>query len=162
MLTAHPKVGDFYEAILRARPGDAAWAKRAANFVMTEVLAEVEVRGLVARFPISSKHVVEILELVDAGTISGKQAKELYAVVKGKDSSPSAVATERGMAQVSDAGVLDALCKQIIEANPKQVAAYRGGKTGTLGFFVGQVMKETKGSANPALVNDLLKKLLDG
>jgi aspartyl-tRNA(Asn)/glutamyl-tRNA(Gln) amidotransferase subunit B len=162
VLTGHPKVGDFFEEVLRARPTDAAWAKRAANFIMTEVLAEVEVRGLSARFPITSAQVVELLALVDAGTISGKQAKELYAAVKGTDASPTTVASERGMAQVSDTGVLDAICKQVVEANPKQVAAYRGGKTGTLGFFVGQVMKETRGSANPALVNDLLKKLLDG
>jgi aspartyl-tRNA(Asn)/glutamyl-tRNA(Gln) amidotransferase subunit B len=162
VLTGHPKIGDYFEEILRAREADPAWAKRAANFVMTEVLAEVEVRGLRATFPITSAQVTELLALVEAGTISGKQAKELYAAVKGTDASPAAVAKERGMAQVSDSSVLEAICKQVVDASPKQVAAYRGGKTGTLGFFVGQVMKETKGSANPGLVNDLLKKLLDG
>ncbi|MEO7094779.1 MAG: Asp-tRNA(Asn)/Glu-tRNA(Gln) amidotransferase subunit GatB, partial [Polyangiales bacterium] len=111
VLTAHPKIGDFFEAVLVARRGDAAWAKRAANFVMTEVLAEVAVHGLTAKFPIGSGQVVEILELVDAGTISGKQAKELFAAVQGTDASPKTVAAERGLAQVSDTGLLEAICK---------------------------------------------------
>ena len=162
VLTSHPKIGDFFEEVLRARANDAAWAKRAANFVMTDVLADVAVRGLTATFPIAAAQVIEILELVDEGTISGKQSKELYADVKGTSRSPKEVAKQRGMAQVSDASVLEALCKRIVDANPKPAAAYRSGKTGTIGFFVGQVMKETNGSANPGLVNDLLKKLLAG
>lgn len=162
VLTGHPKIGDFFEAVLRARPSDAAWAKRAANFVMTEVLSEAKTHGLAATFPVEAKQVVEILELVDAATISGKQSKELYGLVKGTMDSPAEVAKSKGMAQVSDASMLEGICRRVVEANPKQAQAYRGGKTGTIGFFVGQVMKETKGSANPALVNDLLKKILEG
>ena len=67
---------------------------------------------------------------------------------------------ESGVAQMSDAAELEAICRRIIEGNPKQAASYKGGKTNLLGFFVGQVMKETKGSANPALVNELLTRLL--
>jgi aspartyl-tRNA(Asn)/glutamyl-tRNA(Gln) amidotransferase subunit B len=161
VLTGHPKIGDFFESILKARASDAAWAKRAANFVMTEVLSESKTHGLNATFPVDAKQVIEILELVDAGTISGKQSKELYALVKNTSHSPAAVAKEKGMAQVSDASLLEDVCKRAVEANPKQTQAYRSGKTGTLGFFVGQVMKETKGSANPALVNEILKKILE-
>jgi aspartyl-tRNA(Asn)/glutamyl-tRNA(Gln) amidotransferase subunit B len=162
VLTGHPKIGDFFEAILARRPGDPAWAKRAANFVMTEVLGDAQVHGLGAKFPVSPAQIIEILELVDAQTISGKQAKEVYAAIRGSDRSPEAHVRETGMAQVSDTGALEAICRAIVDANPKQVAAYRGGKTGTLGFFVGQAMKETKGSANPALVNEILKRLLEG
>ena len=162
VLTTHPRISDFFEAVLAARPGDAAWAKRAANFLMTEVLADTRTHGLAATFPVLPAQLAELLELVEAGTLSGKQAKELYVRVRGTDHSPRALAEAEGLAQVTDAGVLEAICRRVIEQNPKQVAAYRGGKTGTLGFFVGQVMKETKGSANPVLVNDLLKKLLLG
>ncbi len=160
VLTAHPKIGDFFESVLAAHPSDPAWAKRAANFVMTEVLAEAQAHGLTVTFPVTPRQIVEVLDLVTAGTISGKQAKELYGFIKGSSASPTEVAKEKGMAQVSDAAVLEQLCQKVVDENPKQAQAYRGGKTGTIGFFVGQVMKLTQGSANPALVNDLLKKVL--
>ena len=160
VLTGHPKIGDFFESILGARPGDAAWAKRAANFVMTEVLADAKVHGLLADFPVSGAQIVELLKLVDAQTISGKQAKEVYAAIKGTSQSPEAFVREKGMAQVSDEGALEAICRAQIAANPKQAAAYKAGKKGMIGFFVGAVMKETKGSANPALLNQILDKLL--
>jgi hypothetical protein len=98
---------------------------------------------------------------VDTGKISGKQAKEVYAAIAGTDRSPSEIVKERGMEVVSDASALEAICQRVVEANPKQVAGYKSGKTGLLGFFVGAVMKETKGSAEPTMVNELLKKLLD-
>ena len=132
-----------------------------SGFVMTEVLSEAKTHGLDATFPVDAKQVIEILDLVDAATISGKQSKELYALVKGTHESPAAVAKSKGMAQVSDASVLEDACKRVVAANPKQAQAYRSGKTGMIGFFVGQVMKETKGSANPALVNEILKKILE-
>lgn len=160
VLTGHPKIGDFFETILRARPGEATWAKRAANFVMTEVLAEARVHGLNATFPVKPQQVAELLELVETQTISGKQAKEVYAAIKGTELSPSAYIADKGMVQVSDTGALEALCQKELEANPKQAAAYRAGKTSMIGFFVGQVMKQTKGSANPAVLNNILKKLL--
>lgn len=160
VITGHPRISEFFDGVLAARPADAAWAKRAANFVTTEVLADTRTHGLEATFPASPAQIADILALVDAGTLSGKQAKELYARIRGTSDAPAAVAAAAGMAQVSDASLLEDLCKAVVEANPKQAAAYRGGKTGTLGFFVGQIMKETKGSANPALVNELLKKLL--
>jgi len=160
VVTGHPKVGDFFEAVLRARPGDAAWAKRAANFIMNEVLADARIHGLAAQVPVSSEQIVEILSLVDAQTISGKQAKEVYTAIKGSSQSAEAYVRERGMAQVSDTGALEAICRAQIAANPKQAAAYKSGKKGMMGFFVGQVMKETKGSANPALLNDILDRLL--
>ncbi len=160
ILTSHPKIGDFFEEILRARPGDGAFAKRAANFVMTEVLAGVTTHGPTATFPVTSGQLVELLELVEVGTISGKQAKDVYTALQGTDRSPKAWVHAQGMAQVSDPAALEAICQALIAQNPKQVAAYRAGKTNMLGFFVGGVMRETKGSANPAVVNELLVRLL--
>ncbi len=160
VLTGHPRIAEFFDGVLATRPEDPVWAKRAANFVMTEVLADTRTHGLQASFPATPAQISAILELVDAGTLSGKQAKELYARVRGTPDDPASVAAAAGMVQMSDTALLEELCRKILESNPKQVAAYRGGKSGTLGFFVGHVMKETKGSANPAIVNELLRKLL--
>lgn len=157
VLTTHPKIAAFFESVVGADPSR---AKRAANFIMTEVLAEARVHGLTASFPVKPEQVSELLDLVDKQTISGKQAKEVYAAIRNTELSPAAHVREKGMAQVSDEGALEEICKREIEANPKQAAAYRAGKASMIGFFVGQVMKQTKGSANPALVNDVLKKLL--
>jgi aspartyl-tRNA(Asn)/glutamyl-tRNA(Gln) amidotransferase subunit B len=109
---------------------------------------------------VTAEQLAELLRLVDDKTISGKQAKEVYAKVAGTAKSPSDVVKESGVAQMSDSAELESICKRIVEANPKQAASYRSGKTALLGYFVGQVMKETKGSANPGMVNDILTRLL--
>jgi aspartyl-tRNA(Asn)/glutamyl-tRNA(Gln) amidotransferase subunit B len=117
--------------------------------------------------PITARQLAEVVSLVRAETISGKQAKEVYArlreanAVGGAEESAEGVVRSLGMAQVSDASVIESACRAVMEANPKQVLAYRGGKKALLGFFVGLVMKETRGSANPAMVNATLTRLLD-
>jgi aspartyl-tRNA(Asn)/glutamyl-tRNA(Gln) amidotransferase subunit B len=156
VLTAHPRIAAFYEeAVLLHRD-----PVKVGNFVQSEVLRDVVTRGLHADLPLSPKQLAEILELVASGKISGKQAKEVYVKVARSDRSPKTVVEELGMTQVSDAAAIEAVCRQIVEANPKQAEALKGGKTALLGFFVGQVMKQTGGSANPALVNEALKKVL--
>jgi aspartyl-tRNA(Asn)/glutamyl-tRNA(Gln) amidotransferase subunit B len=156
VLTSHPRISEFFERTL-GMYGDAV---KAANFIQTEVLRDVTTAGLGATFPVTSEQLAELLRLVDAKTISGKQAKEVYAKVAGTSKSPSDVVKESGLAQISDLGELEAICKRIVDANPKQAAGYRSGKTALLGYFVGQVMKETKGSANPGMVNEILTRLL--
>jgi aspartyl-tRNA(Asn)/glutamyl-tRNA(Gln) amidotransferase subunit B len=158
VLTAHPRISDFFERTL----GLYGEPVKAANFIQTEVLRDVTTTGLGATFPVTAEQVAELLRLVDAKTISGKQAKEVYGKVAGTTKSPGDVVKESGLAQMSDVGELEAICKRIVEANPKQAAGYRGGKTALLGYFVGQVMKETKGSANPGMVNEILTRLLSG
>ena len=156
VLTAHPRVADFFEEAARLH-GDAV---KIANFFQTEVLRDVKTSGLAASFPVSAAQLAELLALVDEKTISGKQAKEVYAKIAGTETSPRRAVADAGLTQLSDAGELEAICRRIVEANPKQVAGYRNGKTALLGFFVGQVMKETRGSANPSLVNEILVRLL--
>jgi len=156
VLTAHPRVSDFFENAVHLF-GDAV---KVANFIQTEVLGGVATTGLDATFPVSAEQVAELLKLVDDKTISGKQAKEVYGKLVGTNKSPSAVVKESGLVQMSDPAELEAICRRIVDSNPKQTASYRAGKTALLGFFVGQVMKETKGSANPALVNEILVRLL--
>jgi aspartyl-tRNA(Asn)/glutamyl-tRNA(Gln) amidotransferase subunit B len=167
VLTQHPRVAAFFEEAVTlstgGRPADKGRDPVAvANFVQSEVLRDVTTRGLDADIPVSASQVAEILKLVADKTISGKQAKELYAKVKGTSTSPASLAAELGMAQVSDPAAIEAACAKVIAENAKQVDQYRSGKTGVFGFFVGQVMKVTKGSANPQLVNEILKRLLDG
>jgi aspartyl-tRNA(Asn)/glutamyl-tRNA(Gln) amidotransferase subunit B len=157
VLTVHPQVAAFFEEAATLYGGPAS---KVANFIQSEVLGDVQSHGLDSRIPVSAKQVAELLELVDQGTISGKQAKEVYAAIAGTERAPAEVVATLGMQQVSDAGELEAICKGIVDANPKQAEQLRAGNAKLLGFFVGQVMKATKGAANPQLVNDLLKKLL--
>ncbi|HEU4413112.1 MAG TPA: Asp-tRNA(Asn)/Glu-tRNA(Gln) amidotransferase subunit GatB [Polyangiaceae bacterium] len=159
VLTGHPGFLGFFDGALALYGGE---AKKLANFVMGEVLAGARTEGLEATFAARPGQVAELLRLVDAGTISGKQAKDVYAAVAGGDASPEAYVREHGLAVTSDEAALEAACRRVLEANPKQVAGYRAGKANLLGYFVGAVMKETSGRANPALVNALLKRLLEG
>jgi aspartyl-tRNA(Asn)/glutamyl-tRNA(Gln) amidotransferase subunit B len=156
VMTGHPRLAGFFEeaAALHGNP------TRVANFVQSEVLRDVKTHGLVAEIPVNPKQLAELLGMVDSGAISGKQAKEVYAKIASTERSPRDVVGELGMQQVSDSGAIEAICRQVVEKNPKQAEQLRGGKTAVMGFFVGQVMKETKGSANPQLVNDALKKIL--
>jgi aspartyl-tRNA(Asn)/glutamyl-tRNA(Gln) amidotransferase subunit B len=156
-LTQHPKVTAFFEDTI------ARFAQpiKAANWIQTEVLRDTKTHGLEAQFPVTPTQVAELLALVEKGDISGKQAKEIHLAIQGTDRSPEAEVTARGMKVVSDEGALAAACEKILAANPRQVAEYRSGKKGLLGYFVGQIMKETKGSANPKIVNDLVQRMLD-
>jgi aspartyl-tRNA(Asn)/glutamyl-tRNA(Gln) amidotransferase subunit B len=98
--------------------------------------------------------------LVDQGAISGKLAKAVFEDMVATGKEPEAIIKEKGLAQISDSGALEALAQEIITANPKEAAAFRAGKTKVLGFFVGQLMQRTKGQANPQLANEIFRKLL--
>jgi aspartyl-tRNA(Asn)/glutamyl-tRNA(Gln) amidotransferase subunit B len=154
-LTGHPGYARFFTAAC-AGFGDPV---KVANWVVNEVLRGAKSHGLEATFSVTPGQVAELLTLVEAGDISGKQAKEVYAAIEGTERSPRAFVDERGMRVVSDEGALRAVCERVLAAHPDQVATIRAGKKGVLGFLVGQVMKETKGSANPKLVSSLLEKL---
>jgi aspartyl-tRNA(Asn)/glutamyl-tRNA(Gln) amidotransferase subunit B len=156
VLTGHPRIAAFFEetATLHGDPS------KVANFVQSEVLRDVTTQGLTASFPVSPRQVAELLKLVDAKTISGKQAKDLFAKIAHTERAPSEVVAELGIAQVSDAGAIEEIVKRIAADNPKAADQLRGGKLSLMGFFVGQVMKETKGSANPQVVNDAVKRVL--
>jgi aspartyl-tRNA(Asn)/glutamyl-tRNA(Gln) amidotransferase subunit B len=156
VLTAHPRIAAFFEeaATLHGHP------MRVANFIQSEILGDVQTHGLTATFPVTPVQVAALLKIVDDGVISGKQAKEVYANVAGTGRAPQEVVDELGMRQVTDVAVLEDVCQKLIARSPKQVEQLRAGKANVFGYFVGQVMKETKGSANPQMVNDVLKKLL--
>jgi aspartyl-tRNA(Asn)/glutamyl-tRNA(Gln) amidotransferase subunit B len=100
--------------------------------------------------------VAELVALVEDGTISSKQAKDVFAEMAETGDAPGAIVELRGMKQVSDTGAIEEVVDRVIAANPAQVEQYRGGKTGVIGFFVGQVMREMGGQANPKVVNEVL------
>jgi aspartyl-tRNA(Asn)/glutamyl-tRNA(Gln) amidotransferase subunit B len=156
VLTGHPRVAAFFEeaATLAGNP------TKVGNFVASELLRDVETHGLQATIPVTPGQIAQLLKMVDAGTISGKQAKEVYAKMVGTARSPAELVAELGIAQVSDAGAIETLCKRLLEQSPKQAEQLRAGKTVVMGYFVGQVMKETRGSANPQMVNDVMRRLL--
>ena len=130
-------------------------ARSAAGFLLTEVLRDA------GRAPsVAAWQVVETLGLVRDGEISGKQAKELYGMIRGSGASPRDVVAARGMRREADEEVVRGICERVVGSNPGQVAAYRKGKTGVLGFFMGAVMRETGGSADPRLTDGILRGLL--
>ena len=101
-----------------------------------------------------------LLTLVEKGTISRNQAKEVLKEVVATGKDPETIIKEKGLVQISDTGALETAAQEIINANPKEAADYRGGKTKVMGFFVGQLMKKTKGQANPQLANEIFQRLL--
>jgi methionine--tRNA ligase beta chain len=157
VLTSHPKIVSFFDeaSLLYAD------ALKLGNFITSEVMRDVRLSGLDAAFPVTPTQLAELLKLVDDGVISGKQAKEVYGLLIGATRSPTEIVRERGMAVISDAGAIEAVVRTVLAKNAKQADAYRAGKTSLLGFFVGQVMKLTGGSAAPDVVNSVLKRLLD-
>jgi aspartyl-tRNA(Asn)/glutamyl-tRNA(Gln) amidotransferase subunit B len=137
--------------------------KRVANLVQSELMGRLKAKALpIEQSPISMKGVAISADLVEAGTISGKILKELYdKAFDGNEDFPAVYEREKPQ-QITDAGALEKIIGDLIAANPKQVEQYRAGKKTIIGFFVGQVMKATKGQANPALVNELLTRKLEG
>ncbi len=159
VLTSSQGLADQFENAARASKSP----KRVANLVQTELMGRLKARGLsIEQSPISMKGIAVSADLAEAQTISSKMLKELYdlAFERGKDF-PEIYATEK-KEQISDAGALEKMIDEVIAGNPKQVEQYRAGKKTVAAFFVGQVMKASKGQANPALVNQLLTKKLEG
>lgn len=155
-LSQHPGYVQFFEAALKSYPD----AVKLANFMQTEVLRNAKVHGLNAEFSVTPLQVAELLSLVDSKAISGKQAKEVFVALEGSTLSPAEVVKTQGIAVISNEDELRAVCLTVIAAYPKQREQFLGGKQAILGFFVGQVMKETKGRAEPELLSALLVRLL--
>src|SRR6266571_3880740 len=158
VLTLTKSLAEQFESAAKA----ARNPKRVANLVQSELMGRLKARGLeIEQSPISMKGLAEAADLVESGAISGKMLKDLFDLCfeRGKDFSE--VYEEEGRPQQSsDTSALEKIIDEIIAANPKQVEQYRSGKTQVMGFLVGQVMKASRGQANPAAVNELLKKKL--
>ena len=159
VLTASKSLADEFELAAKAAKNP----KRVANLVQSELMGRLKAKGLeIASSPISMKGVALSADLVAGGTISGKMLKDLYDLCFERNQDFPAVYEKEKPQQISDATAIEKLIDEIIAGNPKQFEQYRGGKKTMVGFFVGQVMKASKGQANPQMVNELLAKKLEG
>jgi aspartyl-tRNA(Asn)/glutamyl-tRNA(Gln) amidotransferase subunit B len=159
VLTLSREVADYYEDVAR----ESGSAKAASNWVMTEVLRKLkdDERPLAA-CPVRPGQLAQMIKLIDAGTISGKTAKDVFEKMWATGEGAKQIVEREGLLQVSDEAAIEAAIAEVMAASPGQVDTYRKGKTATFGWFVGQVMKKTGGRANPQVVNALLKKALEG
>jgi aspartyl-tRNA(Asn)/glutamyl-tRNA(Gln) amidotransferase subunit B len=158
-LTATREFADRFEAAAKT----ARNPRRVANVLLSEVGGRLKALGIEQeQSPVSMAGMVMAADLLDEGKISSKQLKQLFDVCFEKGEDFPAVYEREKPEQITDAGAIEALIDQVIAANPKQVEQYRGGKKTMAGFFVGQVMKASKGQANPALLNELVMKKLEG
>jgi aspartyl-tRNA(Asn)/glutamyl-tRNA(Gln) amidotransferase subunit B len=154
VLTADRAVADYYEAVVRA----GAEPKAAANWVMGEVLADAKAHGETLRVPAAS--LAQIIALVKGGTLSHQAAKRVFAEVAERGGEPRTVAEALGLVQVADAGVLAAWVSEVLGAHRDEVARYKSGETKLLQFFVGQVMRASRGKADPKLAQKVLEEKL--
>ncbi|MEW6563753.1 MAG: Asp-tRNA(Asn)/Glu-tRNA(Gln) amidotransferase subunit GatB [Pseudomonadota bacterium] len=160
VLTASREMADFLETVLQAVPDN---AKMAANWIMGELSAQLNRDGLdMAQCPISAAQLGGLLKRIADNTVSNSGAKEVFRIMWAEGGDADAIIEAKGLKQVSDSGAIEALVDEIIAANPGQVAEYRSGKDKLFGFFVGLAMKASKGKANPAQLNEILKKKLAG
>ena len=148
------EVAEYFEECVRlyGKP------QTVANWIVNEVLRELKEEDSI---PLSPVNLVKMLKLLDSRRISTKMAKDIFPEVFSKNLDPEELVKERGLEQTSDESLIESLVRKAMEENPKTVAKYRAGKTGVVGFFVGYVMRETKGKANPQLVNEVVRRLLD-
>ena len=159
VLTVTKMLADQFESAARAAKNP----KRVANLVQGELMGRLKAKGLaIEQSPISMQGVALSADLVESGAISGKMLKDLYELAFESGQDFPAVYEKEKPQQITDSGAIERIIDDVIAANPKQVEQYRAGKKTVLGFFVGQVMKASKGQANPALVNELLGKKLGG
>ncbi|MGH7451772.1 MAG: Asp-tRNA(Asn)/Glu-tRNA(Gln) amidotransferase subunit GatB, partial [bacterium] len=157
VLTDEKAIADYFEATAKLVKD----AKLASNWVMGEVLRVLKEKKIdIAQFSIKPDALAELLNLIAGDTISGKIAKDVFEEMLATGKSAKAIVAEKGLIQVSDTSIIEKAVDEVIAANPKEVERYRNGEEKLFGFLVGQVMKATRGKANPKVANEILKKRL--
>jgi aspartyl-tRNA(Asn)/glutamyl-tRNA(Gln) amidotransferase subunit B len=159
VLTSSKELAEFFEECVKVvnRPKDLS------NWIMTEVLRELNERNIeITESKLTPQHFADLFKLMDEGKISIKIAKEIFPEVFETGKMPSQIVEEKGLIQINDEKLIEELVKKAMEQNPKAVQDYKSGKKKAAGFFVGYVMRETKGKANPELTNRIIQKLLEG
>ena len=158
VLTASRALADYFEATAAA----AGNPKAASNWVMGALTAKMNDRGLsIEEVPLRPEALGGLVRLIDAGTISGPVTREVFDRMFDTGASAADIVAREGLATIADREALAATARQVLDAHPKAAADFRAGKQQTLGFLVGQVMKATKGKASPAIVNEILRQLLE-
>ena len=158
VLTAERSTAEYFEAVVEVCGN----GKAAANWIVSELFGLLNREGTtIESSPVAPDQLGALIRLVDADTISGKMAKKVFEEMFSSGRDPEAIVEEQGLKQLTDEGAIGKIVLRVLEQNPEQVEQYLGGTEKVLGFFVGQVMKETQGSANPKLVNSILREKLE-
>jgi aspartyl-tRNA(Asn)/glutamyl-tRNA(Gln) amidotransferase subunit B len=159
VLTASRAMADYFEATIRA----GAPPKAAASWISIELLRRLKEAGKeISGCPVRPEGLAELIQKVEAEEITAASGKKVFVEMFESGKNSEEIIAASGLAQITDAGAIERVCREIIAKNPENVAKYRAGNEGVFKFFVGQVMRETKGQANPQLVNDILKRILAG
>jgi len=166
VLTTSKSIASYFENCIKLynQPPDRGiqgQAKIVSNWIMGEVLRTLKDEGLeIEKYPVTPEMLTGMLKLIDNGTISGKIAKTVFEEMYKTGKSPEDIVKEKGLVQITDESEVIKVIDEVIVENPKEVADYKSGKEKLIAFFVGQVMKKSKGKANPQVVNKLLKERL--
>ena len=156
ILTESRQTADFFEQAAKGHDG-----KKVANWILGDLFANLNANKLsLEESPVTPEMIGELVDLIETNVISGKIAKDVFLYMWQSKKMPSQIVEEKGLKQVTDMGAIEALIDSVLKENVSNVEAYHAGKTNLFGFFVGQVMKASKGSANPQIVNEILKKKL--
>ena len=159
LLTSSRALGDYFEACVKHFPEP----KTVSNWVMGSLLARLKAENkTIEQSPVSPERMAGLLRLIDTGVISGKIAKTVFEEMASSGNAPETIIREKGLVQITDPDAIVEVVKQVLAEHTKEVSDYKAGKTKLFGFFVGQVMKATRGKANPKMVNEILKKMIDG
>lgn len=159
VLTTEKELADYFEICAKK----CSQAKAASNWIMTELLRELnQAEKTISQSPISPEHLAKLILAIEKGTISGKIGKAVFAEMWSTQKDPDEIIKSKGLVQISDSSALEKIVDDVLSANPQQLSDYRGGRTKLFGFFVGAVMKASKGQANPEMVNQILTKKLQG
>jgi aspartyl-tRNA(Asn)/glutamyl-tRNA(Gln) amidotransferase subunit B len=157
VLTSAIELAGYFEACVKEFNNP----KQVSNWVMGALLGLLNTEGkTIEASPVSSSNLARLLKLIDQNVISGKIAKTVFEEMAKTGKTPEEIVKEKDLVQVTDVSAIEEMITKLVESCPKEVADYKAGKTKVLGFFVGRIMKETKGKANPEIVNRILKEKL--
>lgn len=158
IMTSERELADYFEVAIKLYPD----SKKLSNWIMTELMRELKGEDAIdiAKCPVTPENLATLLNMIEKGTISGKIAKTLFFDMMNTGNDPETLVKEKNLVQISDESELGSIIREILAENQEQVAEYKSGKTKLMGFFVGQLMKKTKGKANPKMANQLLGKEL--
>ncbi len=152
VLTSSRKLADYFETVVKLGSNP----KKASNWIMSELLAKIDDVDNIDKFIIKPEMLASLIKLIDNNTISGKIAKTVFDEMISSGKNPEVIVKEKGLEQVTDTGAIETVINKVLEANQKSVEDYKSGKENALKFLIGQIMKESKGKANPQIVNDML------
>ncbi len=158
VLTSVRQLAEYYEKVVNLKIDP----KKASNWIMSELLGQIEELEEIDNFPVTAEKLASLLQLVENNTINGKIAKTVFKDMIETGLSPDEIIEKKGLRQVSDSGEIEKIIDSVLDSNAQSVEDFRSGKSKALGFLVGQVMKESKGKANPQIVNEILIKKLNG